>query len=539
MAAPPAQNGRRVALVAGNNAYPKRPLVNPVNDARDFAAALKSDLGFETEVVVDTSLREMDAAIRRFTTKLRPGDTGLFYFSGHGVSVGGQNYLLPVSFNAESEAEVPYEAFPANRLRDMMASRGVRTSIIILDACRNNPYRTWRDGSSGLTSMTGAGAFVAFAADEGRTADDNPRERNGLFTKHMLQAIREPGLKIGDVFDKVRERVHAESGGRQIPFTYSGILGGFYFRPAAPAPPPVAPVKLDPDQELYAVAKEMKDPALLERAAERISNPALAEALRARANALRKAPAGQDDRAIPKLIQMSAKQNHITDDEEWYSKNILRLPVVWRRPNVLSRAAPPDPPAPVARKTADGRLLNSLIETPTSWIGLYNKVGSENFEGEVFLVYPKSGGAPFRPDLQPHFDAILRVWTDSFRIAPEPYWAWDDGGVLYVSIGHPTYARSSSGQNAYLLAFEMTTGKLMWKSAPLVSNAGNFILHGGAIISGYGFTAEPDFLYTIDKRTGKTLSRIPLATGPEAIIQKEDRLFVRTYDTDYVFRIAK
>lgn len=227
---------KRKALLIGNNAYGKQALNNAVNDATDLNKSLQG-LGFNTRLLVDADLRTMDLAIREFAQGLNAGDFALFYFSGHGMNIEGENFLLPVSFQAEMEADVRYQALSASRVRDLLRGRNVRLSILILDACRSNPFRAIRASSGGLSGMSGAGAFIAFAADEGKTADDNPKERNGLFTKHLLRELGQPGLGLEQLFTRVRTAVYEESQGKQIPFSYSGLLGEFVFRPAPPAPP--------------------------------------------------------------------------------------------------------------------------------------------------------------------------------------------------------------------------------------------------------------------------------------------------------------
>lgn len=227
---------KRKALLIGNNAYGKQALANAVNDATDLNASLQK-AGFTTKLLLDADLRTMDLAIREFAQGLNSGDNALFYFSGHGMNIEGENFLLPVSFNAEMEADVRYQSLSASRVRDLLRARNVRLSILILDACRSNPFRAIRSASGGLSGMSGAGAFIAFAADEGKTADDNPKERNGLFTKHLLRELGQPGLGLEQLFTRVRTAVYEESKGKQIPFSYSGLLGEFVFRPAPPAPP--------------------------------------------------------------------------------------------------------------------------------------------------------------------------------------------------------------------------------------------------------------------------------------------------------------
>ncbi|HYE15922.1 MAG TPA: hypothetical protein VD968_15880, partial [Pyrinomonadaceae bacterium] len=117
-------------------------------------------------------------------------------------------------------------------------------------------------------------------------------------------------------------------------------------------------------------------------------------------------------------------------------------------------------------------------------------------------------------------------------------WAAEEDGTLYVSHAHMTYARSSKGMNAYLTAVDTREGRVLWRSAPLVSNSANFELAGDLIITGYGFTKEPDFLYLLDKRTGAVRQQLPVASVPTYIIRKGERVHVRAYDKDLVLRLA-
>lgn len=231
----PAAN--RYALVVGNAAYPKWPLKNPLNDARAVAAAL-DQLGFITQSATDVTLRNLEASINRFVAQIKSGDTALFYYAGHGIQLEGENYLVPVDFDAKDEADAKYVSYSASRLQERLEKAGARVIVVVLDACRNNPFQSTRSTSGGLAAMgSGKGSLIAFATAPGKTADDNPRGSNGLFTSHLVDALREPGLTLDQVFNRVRERVYSDSQGRQVPWTVSSVIGDVYLRPGKASVP--------------------------------------------------------------------------------------------------------------------------------------------------------------------------------------------------------------------------------------------------------------------------------------------------------------
>jgi uncharacterized caspase-like protein len=252
-----ASGGQRKALVIGNKDYPQQPLANPVNDATDLAAALRA-IGFTVTLKSNLGRDAMDDALDTFARTLRDGDAALVYFSGHGLEVQGQNYLLPIDFAAASEYQVKSRALNAGDILEALRPRGVAVSILILDACRNNPYRSWaRSKTGGLAPLQADGAYIAFAAAPGQVASDNPGGRNGLFTKHLKDVIEQPGLSINDVFDRVRERVYRESGTGQRPYSTTGLIGRFAFRDGAEP-------GYDPAREAWGEVKDSRSVALLE-----------------------------------------------------------------------------------------------------------------------------------------------------------------------------------------------------------------------------------------------------------------------------------
>ena len=226
-------NERRVALVIGNATYKVNPLKNPVNDSTDMARSLRS-VGFDVIEANNTTLAQMREVTRRFADKLGSSDVGLVYYSGHGVEVKGKNYLIPVNADIKREYEVVDQAFDASQFLEMMDNiRGPnnkRVNILIVDACRNNELqKSWRSTNNGLARMDApGGTFISFATAPGRVAADGVG-RNSPYTKHLLQALKQPNVPIEQVFKVVRRNVMEETKGEQIPWENSSLVGDFYF----------------------------------------------------------------------------------------------------------------------------------------------------------------------------------------------------------------------------------------------------------------------------------------------------------------------
>jgi uncharacterized caspase-like protein len=226
--------GGRYALVIGNSAYPDKPLKNPANDARDVARALER-LGFDVQLKTDAKLREIEEAIGQFGAKLRRGGVGLFYYAGHGVQVQGVNYLVPIGARLSSESDVKYECVDAGRVLGKMEDAGNELNLVILDACRNNPFtRGFRSVDQGLARMDApTGSLVAYATAPNSVASDGGGT-NGLYTKYLLQNINTPGITIEEVFKRVRIGVMNETGKKQVPWESSSISGYFYLAGGQP-----------------------------------------------------------------------------------------------------------------------------------------------------------------------------------------------------------------------------------------------------------------------------------------------------------------
>ncbi|HEX9934719.1 MAG TPA: caspase family protein, partial [bacterium] len=224
----------RTALVIGNGAYAVSPLRNPVNDARLVAAALRES-GFTVILRENADKAQMKAAISEFGGKIRNGGVGIFYFSGHGVQVQDRNYLIPVGANIEYEQHVDLEALDVGYVSAEMENAGNRLNVIILDACRNNPFaRSFRSATRGLAQMMAPrGTLVAYSTAPGNVALDGDGE-NSPYTLAFASALRKSGLELMNVFKAVRSDVRVKTQNKQVPWESSSVEGDFYFIPPSP-----------------------------------------------------------------------------------------------------------------------------------------------------------------------------------------------------------------------------------------------------------------------------------------------------------------
>lgn len=220
---------RRFALVVGNSNYKVSPLRNAGNDAKDMAQALER-LGFAVVLLLDVDQIEMEHAIERFSRRLRQGGVGLFYYAGHGIQVDGQNFLIPIGAELPDVTYVKYKTVHLSLILERMRDAGNELNIIILDACRDNPFRSFgRSMQRGLASVQAArGSLIAYATGPGEVALDG-REDNGVYTKHLLHYISQPQLSIEQMFKQVRIAVQKETERKQTPWETSSLLGDFYF----------------------------------------------------------------------------------------------------------------------------------------------------------------------------------------------------------------------------------------------------------------------------------------------------------------------
>ena len=245
---PAATSVKRIALVIGNGAYTSAPpLKNPPNDARDMAATLRT-LGFDVVSGINVNQKDMKRLIREFGMKLKTGGSGLFYYAGHGVQSKARNYLIPVDADIQSEAEVEDSGVDAGLVLNFMDDAQNGLNIVILDACRNNPFaRSFRSATDGLAQVDApTGTLIAYATAPGRVASDGTAG-NGLYTAELLKQMKVPGVSVTDMFMRVRAEVMKQTGNKQVPWEASSLVGAFYFAGSSSESTPVTnTAKIDP-----------------------------------------------------------------------------------------------------------------------------------------------------------------------------------------------------------------------------------------------------------------------------------------------------
>jgi len=252
----PATSERRIALVIGNNAYKGAPLTGPINDARAMANAL-TGLGFKVVELEDVGRAAMLKAIRQFADDLGDSETiGLFYFAGHGAQSGGRNFLIPIDEDIRGEADIERQSVDIQYMLDKFANMRSGMNILILDACRNNPFAQSESGKgSGLASIDAPpGTLAAFAAAPGHVAMEISNA-NGIYTKNVLANIGTPGLPVEEVFKRVRTAVLAETDRRQVPWENTSLVRDFYFK-GAPAGSGFKPVVADSEGDAWTGVKD-------------------------------------------------------------------------------------------------------------------------------------------------------------------------------------------------------------------------------------------------------------------------------------------
>jgi len=219
---------QRVALIIGNNDYqgalPK--LRNPINDARAIKNILETR-GFNIIYREDVTKRDMREALNQFSKKIRKGGVGFFYFSGHGLEVDGQNYLIPIDAKIDEKSDTQDEAIALRKITKRMQNAKNRLNIVVLDACRNDPFSR-SVGTGGLAKTEPIGLFVSYSTGAGSVASDGKSGGNGLFTESLIRNMQKE-LDLQEVFQRTREEVYDASNQKQFPAIYNQVIKGKFF----------------------------------------------------------------------------------------------------------------------------------------------------------------------------------------------------------------------------------------------------------------------------------------------------------------------
>jgi formylglycine-generating enzyme required for sulfatase activity len=297
----------RVALVIGNSGYGNVPaLVNPANDAADIAASLER-LGFTVRQIINGTSVDMRLAVRDFLPQARQSEIAVIFFAGHGIEIGGENWLIPVDAELSEDISVEQEAIALRSLVPIVGAAS-KLGLIILDACRNNPFAARmqrrlpvRAVERGLARVEPAGSvLVAYAAKDGTTASDGPG-RNSPFTAALLQQIETPGLEVNYLFRNVREAVLNATNSRQEPVVYGALPSTeIYFRQGAePAVAAVSPVGTDPAGRIWKATQNTMSVAVLEDFIRQFGDTPYASMARARLDELRREVASVASPVLP------------------------------------------------------------------------------------------------------------------------------------------------------------------------------------------------------------------------------------------------
>jgi hypothetical protein len=276
----PAAAEKRIALVVGNSAYQNvTRLDNPRNDATLMAETL-SGLGFALiggRAQLDLDKAALDTNVQNFGRQIQGADVALFYYAGHGVQVSGSNYLVPISANPTREADVDFQMVDVNLVLRQMQGSGTRLNIVILDACRNNPFgaRGFRSSDGGLAQMRAPeGTLISYATQPGAVAQDGS-DGHSPYTKALSATIKQSGLDIFQTFNHVGLAVKRETGGSQQPWVSSSPIDGSFYFVAPPAAGPQVAIAPAPPQMTDALRPDpdfvpIKDAALLRELSERL-----------------------------------------------------------------------------------------------------------------------------------------------------------------------------------------------------------------------------------------------------------------------------
>ena len=368
--------GERHALLIGNAAYSHVPsLGNPGNDAADLAARLEA-LGYIVDLRRDLSRVELNAALRDFRRKSLGADHALIYFAGHGIEIDRSNYLIPTDAALKNDIDVEFEAVSLDRVV-LAASGATKLSLVILDACRDNPFlkamtrsTATRSIGRGLAKVEPTGnTLVAFAAKEGTVASDGDG-RNSPYAAALMETLGTPGIEINRVFRLVRDKVIAATGGQQEPFVYGSLSAEEIFlappvqqreQPTTePAPSPdVRPVSPSLDLAFWNAIKDSRDPRDFEDYLRQFPSGTFRGLAQRRATQLAAAPAAPTETEDPPVAEDDVFWAGISGstDAEDFDAFLKRFPSSRHRAAAEARLSQLRADAALAAATGAGRAL--------------------------------------------------------------------------------------------------------------------------------------------------------------------------------------
>ncbi|MBS0241158.1 MAG: caspase family protein [Proteobacteria bacterium] len=332
LAAQPAAAQRRVALVIGNSGYTKvPPLANPENDAADIAAAVRK-IGFEVVSGINVTKGQFEALLREFGTKAEGASAAFVFYAGHGLQARGNNYLIPVDASIENERDLDFSAVSLDLVLRQLSK--AETKIVMLDACRNNPFARGLSRSLGtraidenlglaVSTASDLGTFIAYATQPGNVARDGSG-RNSPFTEKLKGHLATPGLSITDLMMDVRNEVAAATNGQQIPWEHSALAQKFYFVPGAAVVASARSQKQSEAAEAWSWIRTTGNPAVVEEFLRRFGDTPFASQAKTTLASLKAKPeAAQATVALPNLSSIALRyvkptfdcKEHFTDAE--------------------------------------------------------------------------------------------------------------------------------------------------------------------------------------------------------------------------------
>lgn len=364
--APGSDKDARVAVVIGNSNYPSGALTNPKNDATVMAAALKK-LGFDVELKLDGTKAELDGVFKRFSAKAEKARVAALFYAGHGIQVGGSNYLVPIDANPRHERDLKREMVKMDDIIDDMGD--ARVKLVFFDACRDNPLsRSFsRGGSRGMAAPVEAtGTLISFATKHGNTAADG-EGKHSPYTTALLEALENPsGVEIEQLLRRVQQGVKLATQGQQEPWRYGSLDGDFYFK-AADATAEI--VEMERRQKV-AVERAVQDAMLREKERAERDKVELQQSLKAQKEASERAMAD----AIKAQQEASAKAvaEAIKRSNEQAARERAELQASMEKvlKEALARQNAALEAERVARAAASGEAARAQVAAPASGVAV-------------------------------------------------------------------------------------------------------------------------------------------------------------------------